>query len=78
MTMRSAKAAAIGLGTLFMTAACASELPQGAPPIDPYGSPTLMNRPLERKPAPDCAAGEEAADGTACPQEQAAGPDTQG
>lgn len=33
------------LGCALLMSACASELPAGAPPMDPYGPPTAMNAP---------------------------------
>lgn len=40
------------LGCILLVSACASELPAGAPPMDPYGPPTAMNQPNERSKAP--------------------------
>ena len=42
-TMTSASA----LAFVLLAGACASELPSGAPAVDPYGPPTLMNVPGE-------------------------------
>lgn len=45
MTITSHLTSASALGFILLASACASDLPQGAPPVDPLGSPTAMNAP---------------------------------
>jgi hypothetical protein len=52
MTAKSCLFATVALACTLLVGACASELPAGAPPVDPYGPPTAMNEPHERANAP--------------------------
>jgi len=46
MSFKSAKSGASALGAMLLASACAtSNLPQGAPPVDPLAPPTAMNTP---------------------------------
>ncbi len=51
MTAKSCLLKTAALGGVLLASACASELPAGAPPVDPYGPPTAMNQPHERSQA---------------------------
>ena len=44
-TFRSQAPIVGALAFVLLAGACASALPAGAPPIDPYGPPTAMNAP---------------------------------
>lgn len=44
-TLRSQAPCAGAFAFMLLASACASALPAGAPPIDPYGPPTAMNAP---------------------------------
>ena len=46
MTIKNSLTGASALGAILFAAACTTAVPpEGAPPVDPYGSPTAMNTP---------------------------------